>query len=158
LIIGEIMKKLWAVVLLSALPLLLLACAGPYGEAQGELSQNEQKWAAQNIDDYRYTLRILCFCPEDIRDPVVVEVRDGATQSVTYAADGRPATNNLFESANTVDELFDIIRGSIARKVDKITVEYDPALGYPKQISIDPNENMVDEETAYTVSELTPLR
>ena len=152
------MRLRWLVVLMSAVLPFLSACAGPYSDAQKELRQNEQRWEAQKFDDYRYTLRILCFCPTEITDPVVVEVRGGVTVSLTYAVDGRPATNDLFESANTIDELFDIIRDAISQKASKLTVEYDGAMGYPKQITIDPIETAIDEERAYTVSELTPLR
>jgi hypothetical protein len=135
------MRTRLLVILASAVLLFLSACANPYSDLQSHLRQNEQKWAAQKIDNYQYTLRILCFCPQEITEPVVVEVRDGVTTS-----------------ANTVNELFDIIRDAIAQKVSKLTVEYDPTLGYPKQITIDPIETAIDEERAYTVSDLTPLK
>ena len=146
------MTRIWLAFAMLAAALSLAACSGPYSDLQRELRQNEQKWTSQKTRDYSYTLRIGCFCPPEITSPVLVEVRGGTTKSVSYVSDGREATNELFRKADTIEELFSVIRESIDQKVDKLTVEYDPSLGYPTEISIDPIETAIDEERAYTVS------
>jgi hypothetical protein len=146
-------KRLWLSIPVLGFVLMGAACSCT-APAAGELRENEQKWAAHNISDYSYTLRIGCFCPQEITSPVVVEVRNRTTVSVKYVDSGQPASNSSFDKANTVEDLFAIVRGAISQKADKLTVEYDPSLGYPTQISIDPIKDAVDEETAYTVSYL----
>jgi len=140
------MAKLWLTVGILAVAAPLVTCSGPQTDLEKQLNQNEQKWASQKIRDYSYTLRIGCFCPPEITSPVLVEVRGGTTKSVSYVSDGRQATNELFRKADTIEELFSVIRESIDQKVDKLTVEYDPSLGYPTEISIDPIETAIDEE------------
>ena len=69
-----------------------------------------------------------------------------------------PAANELFQGADSIEDLFAAVQDAIDQRVDKLQVEYDPSFGYPKLISIDPIENAVDEERGYTVSDFIPLR
>lgn len=141
--------------------LLTTGCSNPFSDLKQLLKENEEKWTEQSklFDrDYTYTIQISCFCPTDITSPVTVMVLNGETYSVVYQGDGQPATDIVFDAVNTIEDLFTIIRDAINKKVDKLTVEYDPILGYPKTISIDPMETAVDEERAYTVLDFALLK
>ena len=136
-------------------------CANPFSDLKQHLRENEEKWTEQSQlfnRNYTYTLQIGCFCPSDITSPVTVMVLDGETYSVVYQRDGQPVTNSVFDAVNTIEDLFKIIRDAINEKVDKLTVEFDPILGYPETISIDPMETAVDEERAYTILDFALLK
>jgi hypothetical protein len=136
-------------------------CSGSESKAMQILKQNEKKWAEQSKlfnQNYTYTMRIGCFCPQDITSPVNVLVMSGKTDSVVYQRDGTPATNEVFASVDTIEDLFTIIRKAIVDKADELNVEYDPILGYPSSISIDPIKTAIDEERGYTVMDFAILK
>lgn len=139
----------------------LAGCSSTESEAIRMLKQNEKKWAEQSQffkQSYTYTIRIGCFCPNDITSPVSILVDSGKTESIVYEDDRTPATNEVFTTIDTIEDLFAIIRNAINDKVDELTVEYDPILGYPVTISIDPNKSAVDEERGYTVLDFAILK
>jgi hypothetical protein len=121
------------------------------------LRVNERLWNSQNITSYRYTLTRSCFCAPDARGPVVVEVRNGETVSVTSVATGQPVDPELFKQYDTVPELFNVIKDAINRKASSLTVEYSK-LGYPTQINIDYSAQIADEELYLTVENFQVLQ
>lgn len=67
--------------------------------------------------------------------------------------------NRLYEmalgSAWTIEEAFDVLeheRGEAA----EFKVEYDQQYGYPTEIFINPDAQVVDEEIIWTMSDLKP--
>jgi len=140
---------------------LISGCSNELSAAKKQLRENQEKWDRQSelFDrDYTYTIQIGCFCPEDIRAPVNVSVMDGETKFVVYQKNGQPVTNDIFNRINSVENLFKIVQEAIDSEADKLTVEYDVNLGYPKHISIDPIKDAVDEEHAYTISDFAILK
>ena len=148
-----------ALILLTVI--LISGCSNELSAAEKQLKENRDKWDRQSAlfdRDYTYTIQIGCFCPEDIRAPVNVAVMDGKTYFVVYQEDGQPVTNDIFNRINSVENLFKIVQEAIDSEADKLTVEYDANLGYPKHISIDPIKDAVDEEHAYTISDFAILK
>ena len=143
----------------SALFVLVVAvsCASPIPQ---DLTSNERLWKDQALKDYDFTLSRQCFCPEDFRGPVDIQVRDGVAASLTYTSDGTMVAGGKFDSADTVDKLFDILkdayagRGSFKQKADAINVTYDAQMGYPKDFFIDISRSVADEEQGYTIASL----
>ncbi|MBW4612287.1 MAG: hypothetical protein KME21_03235 [Desmonostoc vinosum HA7617-LM4] len=124
----------------------------------GQLRINRRLWNQQRIYNYRYTLSRSCFCTEEARGPVIIEVRNGRTTSIKYVATGKPANPELFRQYSTVPKLFNIIRDAIAQRVSSLNVEYNSQLGYPTQINIDFKSQVADEELFLTVENLQVLR
>jgi hypothetical protein len=116
-----------------------------------QLNKNRQLWNKKKISKYRYTLTKSCFCLVEARGPVVVEVRNGVTTSVTSVATGQPVSPDLFKQYDTVPKLFNVVTDAIARKASSITVEYNSQLGYPTKINIDYNTQIADEELYLTI-------
>ena len=114
-------------------------------------------WEAQELASYRYTLQVGCFCLVEMTRPVVIEVRDGAVASVTYADDGSAADPMLFEQYDSVEDLFAVIGEAEAQNPARLDVTYDEALGVPLSVDIDISEQMADEELTLTVSEFEAL-
>ena len=153
---GFIFKWLIFILLFSGI-ILSSSCRS---SGDSELTRNEKLWQSQNLTSYDFTLTRQCFCPEDWRGPVKVQVRDGKAFSVTYLSNGAPVTEAKFENADTIDKLFTILKnayagkGDFVQKADTINVDYSAQMGYPETFFIDVSQNMADEEQGYTVTNL----
>ncbi|QLE57841.1 DUF6174 domain-containing protein [Nostoc sp. TCL26-01] len=121
------------------------------------LKYNRSLWNSKNIFNYRYTLSNSCFCIPDARGPVIIEVRNGQTVSITSVATGQPADPQFFQRYNTVPKLFDVIQDAIARRADSLNVSYNHRLGYPTQINIDYESQIADEELFLTIENFQKL-
>lgn len=145
----------FAVVLLALLAVVALAWNGalpglaPAGDP-GESAYAQ--WQAQDLDSYRYTLQVGCFCIEEMRRPVVIEVQDGVVAGLTYADDGSAADPALFERYTSVEALFAVIEEAAAQDPARLDVVYDQTTGVPLSVDIDISEQMADEELYLAVS------
>ncbi|MHC5717758.1 MAG: DUF6174 domain-containing protein [Nostoc sp.] len=54
-----------------------------------QLRTNRRLWNQQKIDNYRYKLSNSCFCIPEFRGPLIIEVRNGRTTSITDANTGK---------------------------------------------------------------------
>ncbi|MFL9455775.1 MULTISPECIES: DUF6174 domain-containing protein [Nostocales] len=120
-----------------------------------ELARNQKLWNTQEVLNYRYTLTKNCFCTSDARGPVIVEVGNGTTTSVTSVNADGSVNRQLFDKYDTIPKLFDAIEDAITRNADSLKVEYDPTFGYPTQINIDYSSQMADEELFLTIENFT---
>jgi hypothetical protein len=122
------------------------------------LKFNRNLWNQQNISNYRYTVSNSCFCIGDARGPVVIEVRNGQTTSVTSVATGKPVNPEFFQNYNTIPKLFDVIQDAINRKAFSLDVQYSARFGYPTQINIDYNSQIADEEKYLTIEKFKVIK
>jgi hypothetical protein len=88
---------------------------------------------------------------------VEIQVRGGRVVAVLDPGTGRPVAPDANRPTPTVDGLFAVIENAIARPVDWIDVQYEPVLGYPMVIRVDPNARTTDEEISYFANNLTAL-
>src|ERR1051326_7330007 len=97
-----------------------------YNLQQGSLQQSRQRWINQNTRNYRYNVRIGCF---KCVDPFiyVVEVRNGSVTSILALEEsGRNYPVNYLDRFAPVEKMFDQVQTSIRRRVDTLSVSYDP--------------------------------
>ena len=94
----------------------------------------ERKWRAAGLVNYRYDFEQQCFCVEERRQPVTVEVRGGRVARVTARATGREVAQREDLRWYTVPELFERVAEARRNGVEPLTVTYDPQLGYPTRI------------------------
>lgn len=118
-------------------------------------TQNEKLWDSKNISNYNFTLQRNCFCPEDRRGPVNIQVRNGVPTSVVYPATGAAADPSFFSDIDTIEELFGKLKGAYKEKAARVDVTYDTVNGFPLTIYIDVSELMADEEQGYNVTNFT---
>jgi hypothetical protein len=118
------------------------------GDQREQLERNVAVWGDQHLHDYRFRLRVRCFCPS-ARHAVTVTVRDG-----------RPVGAAGFQRRlDTVPELFDAIHRALDDpKAGAVTVRYDGRRGFPRTASIDQIKNAIDDEIGWTVDRFRPLR
>ncbi|MFN6513658.1 MAG: DUF6174 domain-containing protein [Nostoc sp. CreGUA01] len=126
---------------------------------QRRLSFNRRLWSNQNISNYRYTFSNGCFCIPEARGPVIIEVRNGKTRSITSKETGLPVENpEFFKNYNTIPKLFNVIQDAINRRASSLNVDYNPKLGYPTQINVDYNTQIADEEIYLTIENFEELK
>jgi hypothetical protein len=150
-------RNLLLLIIFLLLAALAPAC-GPRNDVKDSLSRHQRLWVNQGIKNYQYRLRVNCFCPPEVTDQVIVEVRAGAASSVSYAASGKPAESKYFDKYDTMDELFLVIEDAIKRGAAEISVTYDETSGIPTRISIDFVKLAIDDEIAYDISNFQGLR
>ena len=121
-------------------------------QAQAELDKHRALWTSSRAGDYSFVLAPMCFCPQDLLDPVRITVVNGVVASVTYVESGKTPEHDGFGRYVTIDDLFDTIQEAIDRKASQITVTYDPETGYPTDTRLDYVARMTDEEYMFTVS------
>ena len=122
------------------------------------LKFNRDLWNRQNISNYRYTLSNSCFCIPDARGPVVIEVRNGQTTSITSVATGQPVNPEFFQNYKTIPKLFNLIQDAINRKASSLNVQYSAGFGYPTKIDIDYNSQIADEEIYLTIENFKKIK
>ena len=128
----------------------LTACSDLFSPgAKSRLEENRDKWRAQGLTTYTFTLRQMCFCA--INGPVRVVVANGAVVSATQISNGQ-ALDTRFVS--TIESLFDFIERGIANHYAVLDVTYDPTRGYPARIVSDGSRNAADDEVTYEVSDV----
>jgi hypothetical protein len=129
---------------------MLAGCEGdPTGSAGDPeaLASAQERWSAQDINDYRMTIRLQGGM---IGGSARITVQNGQTVSIQPLAPGAlPAS--AFQHLDTVEELFDILVSAHDDDAYRIDAEYHPQLGVPMDVLIDPEKNAVDEEHGFKV-------
>lgn len=133
--------------------LIPVGAQGPSLEAQ--LARAEAKWSANKPKAYEFALEILCFCAPlpPGSEPIVFRVRDGSgsLRTGSRAASLRTRNPEDLEKYSTVKNQFMFIRQALKGQPFRAEIEYDPILGYPRRVYIDPQESVVDEEYGFAV-------
>ena len=104
--------------------------------------------------DYRFTLRVTCFCP-DAGVPVRVTVLDGEVSSAVY--DQRSAGFDRGEAAPdyralTINQVIDELNAAV--DAESVRVEWPEGQDYPSMVSIDRSARIADEEIGYRISDV----
>ena len=141
--------------LLFVLVLTLSACSGGT-----TFQQNQEKWDGQNIDHYRFTVAVSCFCPF-ANVEVTYEVLNGqvVNQSVQSSPDNpvdEAQVSDFYQPYNTIEKVFDYV-GRAVNEADETAIEYNPTYGFPTSIEIDWIELAIDDEMYLSVSDFEPL-
>ena len=120
--------------------------------SKSRLDENRDRWRAQGLNAYTFTLSQFCFCA--INGPVRVFVSNGAVINATQISNGQ-ALDTRFVSS--IESLFDFIERGIAKHSAVLDVTYDPARGYPVRIVSDGSKSTADDEVTYEVSDVSPI-
>ena len=114
-----------------------------------ELQQHRAAWVARKVENYRFQLRISCFCGSDITRPVLIEVRGGAVVNVWDVETTKPVTDK--SRYPTITSLFDAAIAERSRG-GSVSVSYDRATGIPARLEVGTLAN--DAGVLYLISEL----
>jgi Family of unknown function (DUF6174) len=115
-------------------PVVLLSFFFGCGDSTGpvSLSLNRLRWEKQNLHEYIYTGRKVCFCNDAGQDVLVLVLSDTVFSArVVGTVVELPKGTWL-----TVDQLFDFAQRSMGEKHSSVRIEYDPRLGYPTLVDV----------------------
>jgi hypothetical protein len=126
------------------------ASANRQAEWREKLAAAETLWAAAKVEAYQYTIRVLCFCPQEITRPNIILVAGGIGRLQVPSG---AAVSTFLEQYNTVDKLFAIARTAIDRRAFRLTLAFDPQFGVPTLIDVDYQEMTADDELRIVVSD-----
>ena len=143
---------------IAAVMLLLTAACLPTGPGDtAALRQGMLRWAARAPSSYELVLRRTgCECTPAMLATVRITVRDRDVQAVIDVDTGDPVTTELYH-ALTVEQLFAVVSDALNQNAHSVTVEYDDDWGYPRDIYIDYDREMVDDELSITAQDLVPV-
>jgi hypothetical protein len=115
-----------------------------------QLAANQALWAQKGPANYSLTVERQCFCPSAQYD---ITVTNGVVSSVAH--DGAPVRPAEVQGLpKTVPELFALVAG--LPPTAGLEVDYDPDLGLPTRIDVDPIANAVDDEYSIVVLTFSP--
>ena len=148
--------KTKVITLLLVIVLGLSACG-----SGSEFQRNQNKWQAQDVNHYRFTIAVSCFCPFASVE-VTYEVLNGqvVNQSVQTSPDNpvdEAQVSEFYQPYNTIEKVFDYV-GKAVDEADKTTIEYNPTYGFPIDVSVDRNELATDDELYLTISNFESLQ
>jgi hypothetical protein len=144
-------------ILFILLAALLTGCAALVGRAGS--NNDQEKWQNANISHYRYELTIGCFCVFSQDMPLVIEVKDGQVVSMEYKSGKEidAASREIFQRYETIDKIFAEIEKARTEGADTVTVTYDETYGFPKDVTIDFQQQAADEELYLTIANFEVL-
>lgn len=135
--------------------LALLVCAVSCRDTTGperrptDFEAAHQRWRAQNLHTYAFTLQRGCFCANVHRLYVLV-----LSDTVAGVLDLETATTVDRQLGETVEGLFTFIQNAIDRPAQLIRAQYDAARGFPTEIDYDGAATIADDEISYRVSDV----
>lgn len=124
---------------------------------QQALNDALNKWTAADTGNYTFEYRRLCFCPQEFNDPMMVNIVNDSVLSAISLATNLPVIDDVRDTINSVEGMFDLLQEAIDTRANTITVNYNDELGYPESIYIDYDEAVADEELSFTADNLVLL-
>lgn len=123
---------------------------------QAEYDIQLKKWQANAPAHYRIVYQQTCECATDLQRPTRVTARrvDGqdSIEEVLDAQRLEQVSLDRKAAAKSVDGLFTLISQGLALSPQEYRVTYDPTLGYPLSINIDPVTSISGDEIVYKVT------
>lgn len=140
------------------LPLLLVAgCSTSLlDQSRSEFDDARRLWQAQGATDYDFDLQHLCYCSDLVTRPVTIGVRGGAVAWIVYTDSGTAADTTLFRDYLTIDRVFALLQRTLDGHPASFTASYQPDLGYPAMVHVDPKQPVADDEFSVRITGLRP--
>ncbi|HEY9228023.1 MAG TPA: DUF6174 domain-containing protein [Gemmatimonadaceae bacterium] len=137
-----------------ALLVVAMSCSDAVGPQRQttDLEAAHQKWRAQNLHTYAFTLQRTCFCV-NIHPLYVAVVNDTVVAVIDFETGA--AVDRQF--GQTIEDLFTFVQGAIDRPAQKILVQYDAEKGFPREIDYDGAALIADDESFYRISDVHPI-
>ncbi len=145
-------RALQATLVLGIASLVAGCTTSPFDLTASAVRDHRAAWEALGLTDYEFDVQRQCECSADWVRPARVVVSAGRVAEATYADSGQPAAASM--TYPTIDELFDMIEEAIRMEAPGLWVSYDARLQYPTEISINYQEQVVDDEISISARNL----
>ncbi|HEY9182677.1 MAG TPA: DUF6174 domain-containing protein [Gammaproteobacteria bacterium] len=117
--------------------------------ADADLDAAQARWRAAALTGYEYGYHKYCDCHRESPPETIVSVRDGKVVRVRHRPAGSttevPAADKNFDYYWTVDGLFRLIASALERGVS-VRATYDAVQGFPREIYIDYDAELIGDE------------
>ena len=128
--------------------------------ADAALDGARARWQSAALASYEYGYHKYCDCHRESPPETVGTVRGGSVTGVRHRPAGTttevPAAEKNFDYYWTVDGLFALIASAQARGV-QVRAAYDAELGFPREIYIDYDTNLIGDELDVRLTGVTRL-
>jgi uncharacterized protein DUF6174 len=111
------------------------------------LATAEANWSKRKPAAYEFTIDVRCYCSL-APTPPSFRVKAGVATTISELSAGH---RKEYESFDTIEKLFAILNRSLSRRPEKMSVEFEPDLGYPVWADIDPRKDTYDDELKFTI-------
>jgi hypothetical protein len=139
--------------------LVSLFSAPALADAAADLAKNRSVWRSAGVADYEYGYHKYCACHPDTPPETIVTVRAGSVVRVRHRPvgyDREVEAPRGLEYYWTIDGLFDLIAAALDKHA-QVSAAYDPTLGYPTEIHVDYDANLIGDEVDLMVTRLDRL-
>lgn len=138
--------------------LVAAACTSPTLFEQRPFDLARTRWESSGPTDYTVEMRIVCFCDPLLADWSRVTVVGGTITEVRGVESGELVPTVSWHAWPTVDGLFDRMAESSPSEVyARIDAEYDPELGYPREVQFIEREGVADAGISYQLRTLESI-
>ena len=139
---------MWKLSLLVALACALIGCGGNTSltTQEQQLALARSNWMAKKLRSYKFTLRKVCFCPEEYTRSVTITVQNGVPID----------SPEHLRAYDTVEKTLDVIGEALNSKADQVDMDFDVD-GWPRSVFIDRSRAIADEEYGLAITDLVPL-
>lgn len=138
--------------------MLMLTAGAAWADA--ELDAARPRWQSAALGSYEYGYHKFCECHRESPPETVVTVQRGTVTGVRHRPAGStvevPAADKNFQYYWTVDGLFQLLASALERGV-QVRAAYDPELGFPREIFIDYDSNLIGDELDLRLTSVTRL-
>jgi hypothetical protein len=105
-------------------------------------------WKKKGISNYEMTMKISCYCIQGRVGPHQIVLENDKIKTVNNLPYDSTKTGPIL----TINELFDFIIISLAKKPYQHSLDYNAIFNYPKNIYFDFSQQIADEEIGYEIT------
>ena len=115
---------------------------------KGDPASQSALWKKKGISNYEMTMKISCYCIQGRVGPHQIVVENDKIKTVNNLPYDSTKTGPIL----TINELFDFIIISLAKKPYQHSLDYNAIFNYPKNIYFDFSQQIADEEIGYEIT------
>ena len=120
---------------------------------KGDPASQLALWKKKGISNYEMTMKISCYCLQGRVGPHLIVVENDKIKTVNNLPYDSTKTGPIL----TINELFDFIIISLAKKPYQHSLDYNAIFNYPKNIYFDFSKQIADEEIGYEITSFKAL-
>jgi hypothetical protein len=120
---------------------------------KGDPASQLALWKKKGISNYEMTMKISCYCLQGRVGPHLIVVENDKIKTVNNLPYDSSKTGPIL----TINELFDFIIISLAKKPYQHSLDYNTIFYYPKNIYFDFSKQIADEEIGYEITSFKAL-
>jgi hypothetical protein len=116
-----------------------------------DIALHRALWASKRPSAYVYELQRICECTVDAQGPVRIRVQGTTVVERSYTASGVPVASGLAGVFPSMEGLFDLLEEAAKKDPWYMNMNWDPELGYPRDLYVDLKSNVMNDEISYRV-------